>query len=440
VEYPRPTDSFGAQEIFRVPGGAVQLQGWEGTRFLYEVGEDAQITRLTFPSEAGDAPILQGNPEKRYIAVVADGFLSPQSIQPLTLSPDLRAVEGADYLAIGDPGLLEPLAPLLEARQAQGLSTLAVPLVAVYDQFNGGLAEPEAVRAFLRYAAAEWDTPPRYVLLAGDASYDFYGYQTPPQANFLPTFLVRTAYGGETGSDVMMAQLDDDLNPDLAIGRVPARTPEQVAVFVEKTLAYEQTAPAAPWNHAVLAIADGSEASFAQDAQRFLDLFPENYPADLLAPPAGAEGVNEEIAARLEAGRYLAAYFGHGSVNLWGKDALLTSEEAAALQNGDALPLVLNFTCLTGLFTQPEEVSLAESLLFNPDGGAVAVLAPTSPTLPSDQSFLSDAFAAALLDDSLPRLGDVTLYAWRQVPTDRAGATDVMLTFLLFGDPALVLP
>ena len=440
VDYPKPADSLSGYEIFRSPKGAIQLRNWEGTRSLYEVGEPAEISRLLFPPEGGDSPVFQADPEKRYLAIAADGFFSPNSIQPLRLEPDLLASPGADYLAIGDPGLLEPLAPLLETRQAQGLSTLAVPLAAVYDQFNHGVAEPEAIRAFLRYATENWPVPPRYVLLVGDANYDFYGYQTPLQNNFVPTFLVTTGYGGETGSDVMIAQLDDDLYPDLAIGRIPARTPEQAAVFVEKTLAYEQTAPAAPWNRSIFAIADGSETAFAGDARHFLEQFPAEYQTELLAPEDGAQGVNEQIAARLDDGFFLAAYFGHGSVTLWGKDALLTAEEAANLQNGGNLPIMLNFTCLTGLFTQPDLPSLAESLLLNPEGGVVAILAPTSPTLPSDQGFLSDAFAQALLDDALPRLGDVTLTAWRQVPVERAGAKDVMLTFLLFGDPALVLP
>jgi hypothetical protein len=98
---------------------------------------------------------------------------------------------------------------------------------------------------------------------------------------------------------------------------------------------------------------------------------------------------------------------------------------------------VLNFTCLTGLFTHPKVQSLAETLLWQADAGAVAVLAPTSLTLGGDQSFLSDALVSAFLANPTERLGDLLLKAWQAMPTGEAGARDVLQTFLLFGDPAL---
>ena len=93
-------------------------------------------------------------------------------------------------------------------------------------------------------------------------------------------------------------------------------------------------------------------------------------------------------------------YFGHGSVTQWGKDNLFTVKDVASLQNGDRLPLVINMTCLTGLFTHPKVQSLTETLLWKPDGGAVAVLAPTSLTLSGDQSFLSNALVQSFVERS----------------------------------------
>ena len=67
----------------------------------------------------------------------------------------------------------------------------------------------------------------------------------------------------------------------------------------------------------------------------------------------------------------------------------------------------------------------------------VAVLAPTSLTLATDQSFLSSALVKAILADPKATLGQTFLRAQRQVPADEPGTRDVMKTFLLFGDPAL---
>jgi hypothetical protein len=302
------------------------------------------------------------------------------------------------------------------------------------------MADPQAIQVFLRFAVNHWKVSPKYVLLVGDSSYDFYGYQTSVEKEFLPTVMVDTVFGGQTGSDVAMAQIDDDVWPDLAIGRVPARNIRQVETFVKKTLQYEQVNSSSSPNPSILAVADGQEAIFSADAERFLEQFPDDYKTILVAPDPGIESTNQQIAKEIEVGQILTAYFGHGSINMWGKDSLFTTEDSARLTNFDQLPVILNFTCLTGLFTHPNEESLAESLLFNPNGGAVAVLAPTSPTLPTDQSFLSNAFVDAMILQSKTRLGDIILYAWREVPTNSNSAVDVMQTFLLFGDPALKIP
>jgi hypothetical protein len=275
------------------------------------------------------------------------------------------------------------------------------------------------------------------VLLVGDASYDPLSYTTPPQANRLPTFFVQTVFGGQTASDVGFAQLDDDLKPDVAVGRLPAREVDQVRAWVTKMLGYMQQPPAGEWRGRVVAVADGQEPSFRVDAQHFLGQFATGYQSTLVNPQAGSAQASVEIVRDLNEGSAIVGYFGHGSLTQWGKDNLFTVKDAAALQNGRRLPLIINMTCLTGLFTHPKVQSLTETLLWKPEGGAVAVLAPTSLTLATDQSFLSQALAQALVKDPSARLGDVFLQAQRSVPATDAGSQDVLRTFLLFGDPAL---
>ena len=433
LAYPR---AFVAQDDglgFDSPGGRHHLSGFSGPIDVFDVTQPDRITRTRLNDDA----IFTGEAGHRYWAVGARGYRSGRA-QAAQLTPDLRdAKNAAAYLAIGPSDLLEPLQPLLEWRAAQGLATWAVPVDAIYDQFGAGRIDPEALRSFLRYAAQHWTLKPQYVLLVGDASYDPLNYTTPPAANRVPTFLAQTVYGGETASDVGLAQLDGDEKPDVAIGRIPAREAEQVRVFVEKTLAYEQRAPAGEWRSRVLAVADGQGPSFREDAQRVLDRFAASYQTDLINPPAGAPQANAEIVREINMGSAWVLYFGHGSVTQWGKDNLFTVKDGAALQNGERLPVVINMTCLTGLFTHPKVQSLAETLLWKAGGGAVAVLAPTSLTLSSDQGFLSEALVEALLQDRTARLGDIFLRAQREVPTSGSGAQDVLRTFLLFGDPAL---
>ncbi len=435
VRYPR---AFAAQDdrlAFDSPGGQHQLSGFSGPIDVFDVTRPDRITRTRLGADA----LFTGEAGHRYWAVGPRGYRSGHA-EAAQMLPDLHATNNAAaYLAIGPPDLLEPLQPLLEWRAVQGLQTLAVPVQAIYDQFSAGRVDPEAIRSFLSFATQHWSVKPHYVLLVGDASYDTLNYTSPRQANSVPTFLVQTVYGGETASDVGFTRLDADEKPDVALGRVPAHEAEQVRTFVQKTLAYEKNAPTGEWRSHVLAVADGQDASFRDDAQHFLDQFPANYQKDLVNPPADMSQASAEIVRNWNEGRALVGYFGHGSVTQWGKDNLFTVKDAAALQNGAKTPVVINMTCLTGLFTHPRVESLTEMLLWNPEGGAVAVLAPTSLTLSSDQSFLSQPLMHDLLSDHAARLGDVFLEAQREVPAQDAGTRDVLRTFLLFGDPALKL-
>jgi hypothetical protein len=429
VSFPRRFEAENDRLMFDSPGGQQSLIGFSGPIDVYDVTQPDRISRVSIdPAQA-----FTGIAGHRYWAVGPHGYQSGR-VMAATLTPDLHTLQ-ADYIAIGPSDLIEPLQPLLDYHAAHNLTVAAVPDSAVYDQFGDGRVDPTAIQAFLRAVK------PKYVLLVGDASYDPLGYTAHPEANRLPTLLVTTVYGGETGSDVGFAQLGDDLKPILAVGRVPARTADQVKVFVDKTLAYLTAPVAGPWRQRVLAVADGQDDSFKSEAQAFLDKFTPAYQTQLINPKPNQPDANVPIVAALNEGYALVGYFGHGSVTQWGKDNLFTVKDSAALKNDERLPVVLNFTCLAGLFTHPTVQSLAETLLWQMDGatpaGAVAVLAPTSLTLGSDQSFLSQALVNGFLANPTERLGDLVLKAWQAVPIDAPSARDVLQTFLLFGDPAL---
>jgi hypothetical protein len=380
--------------------------------------------------------------------------LVPKIVEQAGFTPDLRSLHNsADYLAIGPPELLAAYQPVLELRAEQGIQGMAIPIGAVYDQFSHGMVDPQAIRALLGYAKDNWAGSPKYLVLVGDASYDTRGYQTAPQANQVPTFFVQTVHGGETASDYGFSipgesswQLPGEqpsVSPEIAVGRIPARSPDEVKAYVQKVLAYEQQAgeldPENPWQKRILAVADGSDPGFKNDAEVFLGNIPEDFQTELLAPQSGEQGVNQAVSARINQGDWLVAYFGHGSINLWGKDRLFTAQDIPDLNNFDRLPVILNFTCLNGLFTHPKETSLADAFLWQPGGGAVAVLAPTSLTLPEDQSYLSNSLAKELIGNPDARLGELLTRARNQMLAENPSDRDVLFTFLLFGDPALKL-
>ena len=66
----------------------------------------------------------------------------------------------------------------------------------------------------------------------------------------------------------------------------------------------------------------------------------------------------------------------------------------------------------------------------------MAALAPTSLTLTTDQIYLSRGIVDNLSNNAGATLGELLLSAQREIPIENPGAFEVMLTFLLFGDPA----
>lgn len=436
----------GDQATFILPGGPVQVDGLTFPVDIYD------ITKVQNPILVGSystGPVdFSAKTFHTYLIQGPDAYLSPVNIIQPTSGPDLADLaHGADYLVIGPADLLEAAQPLLDWRKQQGLSVLSVNSEWLADAFGSGLLEPESIRRFMQYAISHWQTPPRYLLLVGSATYDPRNYLAAEKQNRLPTFFVQTIYGGETASDLGYIILDGEYwdssqsykartDLSIALGRLPAQNVQQVQNLVNKIIAYERSKPD-DWQQRILAIADTQEAGFADDGQNFLDNFKSIYQTQLFVPTPGEVNIHEQIVDQINSGYRWIAYFGHGSLRMMGKDRLLSMEDVAVLRNNPAYPVMFHFTCLTGLFSYPKSESIAEALLWKANAGAVAVLAPTSLTLPTDQSYLSQGLARALIENPGLRLGDVLNLAREQLPLDDPGALDVLNTFLLLGDPAL---
>ena len=120
-----------------------------------------------------------------------------------------------------------------------GLS--AVDLRAAVTSPGGTTAE--AIREFVSYAYHYWRAPRlRYVLLLGDATYDFKDYLGTGVENQLPPLLVRTSYLWTASDPAFAAVHGTDVLPDLAIGRLPASSSSELSSMISKILDYERGA------------------------------------------------------------------------------------------------------------------------------------------------------------------------------------------------------
>ena len=159
--------------------------------------------------------------------------------QPSTLNLNSN---GADFLIVTTNNLSPHLAPLVAARQAQGMSVAVVDVENVYDEFGYGLHGPHALRAFLTRAATVWTNKPKYIVFAGDASYDPRNYEGRGNFDLVPTKLVDATYN-ETASDDWLADFNDDGVADIPVGRLPLRTGAEVDLVVSKIVNFAPVAP-----------------------------------------------------------------------------------------------------------------------------------------------------------------------------------------------------
>ena len=285
---------------------------------------------------------------------------------------------GADLVIVTAPQFRDALQPLVAAREKQGLRVAVLEADLVYDAFSFGQNDPAAIRALMRHAWEKWTGPaPRYLLLAGDASYDPLGYTQGAESDIIPTQVVRTAFSGWNGSDVWYALADDQPTalPAFAVGRFPAQTPEQLATMVSKTLAYEAEGEDIGWRSKALLVADNDEPGFADETSAFAKALPP-YTSELVTIEGDGANAREALDRGFDEGSGLIGYFGHGSIPLWAKENVFDVKDAAKLQN-KRLPIVFTVTCLSGFFEHPSTVSLGETLLRQPGGGAVAALMPS---------------------------------------------------------------
>lgn len=436
-----------------VRGNALAFQGGRGTWRVTDFAEDAidlfditdpqQPARLTHSVVAGRTLAfgVESNDMRRWLAVTPAGRKSVARILPMP-STNLRARDQqADYLIITHPDFVDAIRPLAQWREQHGLKTRIVTDDEIYNEFGFGAESPTAIRDLIDWAVHQWNKPsPRYVLLVGKASYDYRNYLNAPNKNLLPTFLVHTPNLGQAGSDNRFVALDQNsVRPALAIGRIPAKTPDQVALVVKKIIGYESSQPA-DWRRAAIFVADNKEPQFAESSDRLASKLPTVMQAQKIRLESYNGDLNKaraDLIARWNSGASLVTYIGHGSIDTWAEGPLFSSENVRDIKNGDRLPILFTPTCLDGFFYHPQKDSLAEALLFKTDGGIVAGLVPTGLSFPFAQDELMDQLYLLLFAPTPPTLGDAITLAKQKIASNTPELQEVIETFVLLGDPAL---
>ncbi len=411
-----------------------------------------------------------GAPAPSYFLATPAALAAPAAVEVASLPAWNTPTNSYDYIAIVHRSLWDAVQPLLDHRAALGLRVAKVDVQDIYDEYSGGLVDPEAIRSFLSYAYRNWNgggglpnppAPPKYVLLVGDGHYDFKNVTGTPQLNLIPPYLIAIdPWIGETAADNRYVSVDgpDDFLPDMAIGRIPAQTAADVTAAVDKILAYENPSqtPDGAWQSRVTFVADsatdpaGNFQALSDDVR--LNWLPATYTNRHIywgtdytvayPPPAGAN-MNDAIKAAFT-DSIMLQWFGHASRFRWGSTQVFSSFSVKAIPTSPQWPFSADYSCWSGYFINLYDFSgdyrtLAEAALLTPAKGSVAVLAPSGLHTGSALLTLNRGLVKAAFQDRIRPVGDAVDAAKAYYYANAGAWYDVIDTAVFFGDPAMPL-
>ena len=403
------------------------------------------------------------------------GQLAPV-VEAERLPANMRnAAEPSLVAVVCPPTMLPALTPWRRQRAGQGMEMVHV---------DSRLPTP-LIRQQLQEIARQ--RPLKYVLLIGDADVQM-AFSRPLRAASVPTFYYEAKIIKQWGPEPVIAtdnpygDLDGDGVPELAVGRLAADSPAELARLVEKILYYESLPAGGTWRrriHLTAGVGDFgplTDSMVETAARRFLtDGIPPAYRVTMAygswrspyCPDPRA--FRECVVNQLREGCLFWGYLGHGWPHRLDRirfgDSVLPIVEPAdvgRLQTDNGLPIAVLMACYTGAFDQPHDC-LAEHLLRAPRG-PVAVICGSRVTMPYAMSLLGTALMDGCFQQRIERLGDVLLYAkqrlaapasdedWRRKTLDALAMTfhadsnalqgersEHQLIFHLLGDPTLKL-
>lgn len=368
------------------------------------VNKAAGNTTFNFAYTAADQ-----NFNNEFVAFKADAAYSPQFVGRIN-NQNLSALQNIDYLIITVPEMMGQAQRLANYHQTKNnYNVQIVDTDKIYNEFGSGSRDLTAIRDFVTKLNTPLGTL-KYVFILGDTSYDFKN-RVSNNSN------VVTSYQSEESSDVIRSFVTDDYIvmtkpqttefitnnlPDLPVGRLPAANVTEAANMMDKTLAYYnnlsgQSTPFGEWKMKLDFIVDDDNDGgtpfhtvmnnslatvFEQPTQVLKEynvrkLYLDAFQAQSTAGGQRYPQVNQAISNDIGNSLYMF-YFGHGGINGWAQERVLTLSEIQNANNFSNVysrfPFVSTITCEFTLWDEPDTSSAGEQFLKMKQGGPAAMI------------------------------------------------------------------
>ena len=403
--------------------------------------------------------IIKSDTINEFVGFTANDYRSPLLMGSVE-NQNLHQLGAADFIIITHPLFLAQAQRLKVLHQE--VDDMAVHVVTtdqIYNEFGSGIADPSAIRDFVRMIYYRSPAAPKlkYLLLFGDASYDLKN-RAGENHNMVPTFEAKNShwYAGSFVTDDFFGMMDAGEGQesvgsiDLGIGRFPVVTPQQANDMVDKVERYMRLSSRnqGAWRKQMCFMADDGNFNlhlFQADTILVRDIRRKNrdvninkiyidaYPLESTANGNTFPQANRAFNDQMQEGALIVNYTGHGGETGLTHESVVEISDILSWKNYDRLPLVITATCEFSRYDNPALTSAGELVLLNPHGGGIALLTTTRVAFASVNLVLNQRVYDTLFTvqgtNSL-RFGDLIMKS--KLPTSTS-----LLNFALLGDPAL---
>lgn len=456
----------GTTYTFNLADAASAEQIWQVsdvTNVIKKVNKSGSSSNFSFGYQANSNTYVN-----EFVAFTNSAAYIPSYVGKIN-NQDLAGLQNIDYLMITVPEMMGHAQRL--ANYYDGKYNVAVVDVnKIYNEFSSGGKDITAIRDF----ATKLNTPAgklKYLFILGDTSYDFKGknhpgsdvvpsYQSELSANYADSFVTDDYYTMTAPQSFSALTLHSTL-PNLPAGRLPAANVSEAKLLIDKALAYNnalpgQSTPFGEWRMKLDFVVDDDadnqvpfhntmnqalvaafETGTLRKEYNVRKLYLDAFTAQTSAGGQRYPQVNQAISNDVGNSLYLF-YFGHGGINGWAQERVLTIEQIQNFNNYNNVysrfPLVSTITCEFTLWDDPNTFSAGEQVLKSKQGGASIMLTSSRAIGVSYGEDFTKIFTKhifELINDEFIPLGDAFLKA----KIEKGTFADHLKVNLL-GDPA----
>jgi hypothetical protein len=426
----------------------------QDTVWIYNPSNNRKV--VAFPHEQGYRALVPFASQLRKCYLTSSSRVrSINNIQPVNTDPNNFARFqnflspqhfNSTYLMITHKSLMQAAASYRDYRNSTGYKVLLVDIDQLYHQFAYGIwKHPLATRNFARFTIAKYDNPPTKLFLIGKAMNARSLRKTNQSHNYaaslVPSF-------GDPSSDILITAglTEGTLIPAIPTGRLSAKNPEHVLLYLEKIMQYEaaQQHPE-EWMKNVLHFGGGSSLAEQMVLKSYLKGY-ENIISDTLFGghvrtflKSSTEPIqinqSDSLKQIINNGVSLMTFFGHAA----GIGFDISIDYPSEYNNYGKYPFLIANSCFAGdLFGSSH--SSSEEFVLIANKGTIGYLASTSSAGPYELNQYTRAFLSNLSGSKYGRpVGENIQQVIREIESTNMYIKNICLLNTYHGDPALVI-